>query len=389
MKGVRLLIFALFLAVSALPNAPTGLSVYAQDQKVTELAEDTSPTCDDLFYKIDDPSGTPASRKVTGYNYWCVITTNTPPTVNDDTNDGYVAGKVIWHDLSGGTVHVLEDASAGAAVWQQIYPQTSTVTLDNAFDNGKTIDGANSLANAFRVGDGSGVWCLYAESGEEKLRPCTAKNTATTILTDFTWSLFDEEGDAAIETVDPDAASPDLIWSYPTATYRPKGSIWFGAEALFGDGTQCPSDPTAVTINSGPIMPTFICADNDGSTLYGQVRMPDSWDGGTVTFTHIYIQTAADTAVLNGDIACQARSNGEVPSSTWGTEIAIDDAAVVGSNSSDQTTSAAVTCAGTGLAGGDMLFFRYQLDATGTTTAVATLHHVAFNMEYTKKSRSD
>jgi hypothetical protein len=122
--------------------------------------------------------------------------------------------------------------------------------------------------------------------------------------------------------------------------------------------------------------------------MYGSTMMPDSWDGGTVTFAHSYIQTAADTGALNGDIAAQCRGNGEVPSSTWGTEIAIDDAAVVGSNSNDKTTSAAVTPAGT-CAAGDMLYWRYQLDATGTTTAVATLHHVGFMMEYVVTSLSD
>jgi hypothetical protein len=35
-----------------------------------------------------------------------------------------------------------------------------------------------------------------------------------------------------------------------------------------------------------------------------------------------------------------------------------------------------------------MLYWRYQLDATGTTTAVATLHHVGFRMEYSETSRS-
>ena len=66
----------------------------------------------------------------------------------------------------------------------------------------------------------------------------------------------------------------------------------------------------------------------------------------------------------------------------------IDDAAVVGTGSNDMTTSAAVTCAGTGLAGGDMLYFRYTL-STDTTTAVATLHHLGFNMEYSVLSLSD
>ena len=158
-------------------------------------------------------------------------------------------------------------------------------------------------------------------------------------------------------------------------------SMWFGAAGLSVDGTNC-ATPSEVTINSGPKLFTIICADNDSSTIYGSTTMPDSWDGGTVTFAQVYIQTAADTNALNGDIAAQCRGNGEVPSSTWGTEVAIDDAAVVGSNSNDITVSGAVTPAGT-CAAGDVLYWRYQLDAAGTTTAVATLHTLGFKMEYT------
>ena len=95
-----------------------------------------------------------------------------------------------------------------------------------------------------------------------------------------------------------------------------------------------------------------------------------------------YIQTAADTGVLNGDISCMCRGAGETVNSTWGTEVAIDDAAVTGSNANDITVSAAMTCNGT-CAGDDILYWRYQMDATGTTTAVATLHFIDWKMEYT------
>lgn len=200
------------------------------------------------------------------------------------------------------------------------------------------------------------------------------------------WCLRDAS-EAQIFCVVPGASGAGNQYTFG-ANYRPRKSIWFGAWSLVGDGVNCPADPTAVTINSGPKIPTFICADNDGSRLQGAVKMPDSWDAGTVTLTHVYIQTAADTSALNGDAACQARGNGEAPSSTWGTEVAMDDAAVTGSSKNDLTTSAAMTCAGTPAAG-DMLYWYYDLDATGTTTAVATLHHVGFLLEYSSTSWSD
>jgi hypothetical protein len=264
----------------------------------------------------------------------------------------------------------------------------ATPTLDQVFDEGKTIDGASSLANAVRIGDGTNQWCIYRDASLGLLIvPCTAAGVRQFIQTNQTGGWFDEEGAADILVVDPDAASTLAMYQFGAA-YQPKKSIWFGADSLYGDGTQCPANPTAVTINSGPIIPTFICTDSDAATLYGSIKMPDSWDGGTVTFAHVYIQTAANTGALNGDIMAQCRGNGEVPSSTWGTEVAIDDAAVVGSNSNDMTTSAAVTPAGT-CAAGDMLYFRYQLDATGTTTTIASLHHVGFMMKYSVTSLSD
>lgn len=251
----------------------------------------------------------------------------------------------------------------------------------------KEITWANSLANAICFGSGTNPICIYEDATYGPwIRPQTEIDIATRIFANKTWCLFDIEGDACMLTVDPDAASKLLMYQYG-ANYRPLKSGWIGAAMLDGDGTNCPARPTAVTINSGPKLPTFICADSSSSILYGAVRMPDDWDGGTITFQHVYIQTAADTSALNGDVSAQCRGNGETVSSTWGTAIAIDDAAVSGSNINDMTTSAAVTPAGT-CAAGDMLYFRYVLDATGTTTATATLHHLGFYVKYTSTSWS-
>jgi hypothetical protein len=263
----------------------------------------------------------------------------------------------------------------------------SALTLDNVFDNGKLVDGANSEANCLRIGTAANYYCIYSEAGTGLyIKPEPLADTTMRCWTNKNCVIYDEEGAAAIETIDPDAASTLAMYTYGTS-YKPKKSVWFGAGSLSTDGTQAAA-PSEATINSGPKIWTIITTDNDAATIYGSVKMPDSWDGGTVTFEHVYIQTAADTSALNGDIAAQCHGNGETVDSTWGTEVAIDDAAVTGSSKNDFTTSAAVTPAGT-CAAGDMLYFRYQLDATGTTTAVATLHHVGFKMEYSITSRSD
>lgn len=302
-------------------------------------------------------------------------------SVTTEEEDGSPSVETSTLKFPNGT---LTDNGSGSVSYT---PAAEADTLDTVFDRGKIIDGANSLANAVRIGDGTTPWCIYTDaSAGPQIRPCTDANIKTTIPTNFTWALRDEEGAADVETIDPDAATQKGKYTYGPG-YEPLKSVWFGAAALSTDGTQC-APPAEATINSGPKLYTIICTDNDASTIYGSVKMPDSWDGGTVTFEHVYLQTAADTSALNGDIAAQCRGNGEAPSSTWGTEVAIDDAGVTGSNQNDYTTSAAVTPAGT-CAAGDMLYFRYQLDATGTTTAVATLHHLGFKMEYSITSRSD
>jgi len=267
---------------------------------------------------------------------------------------------------------------------------TSSPTLQTVYANGKAVTGANSQANCVRIGDSTNYWCIYWDvTAGFIVETSPTANARQRIPTNKTGGFYDEEGASDIFTIDPDAASANAMYPFATG-YRPRKSVWLPAGTLHGDGTQCPSDPSTVTIGSGAPRQTFICTDNDAATLYGEVVMPDAWDGGTITVKHLYIQTAADTGALNGDVAAACRLSGATINNTWGTEIAIDDAAVTGSSGSDITESAAVTPNGTCTAGvGRLLQIRYQLDATGTTTAVATLHHVGFLIEYTVSSLSD
>jgi hypothetical protein len=197
--------------------------------------------------------------------------------------------------------------------------------------------------------------------------------------------LYDEEGAAAVETIDPDAATPQGIYTYGSS-YKPNKQFYIGAAAFNTDGTQCAA-PAQVTINSGAKMWTVICADNDSSTVYANVMMPDDWDGGTIIVTGQFIQTAADTSNMNSDVAAACRADGDTVNNTWGSEIAMDTA-MGGSNKMDVASTSAVTPNGTCTGANTMLQIRWQLDATGTTTAVATLHFVGMKVQYKVKSRS-
>jgi len=47
------------------------------DKKVTELTAATSATADDLLMIVDDPSGTPASKKISLNNFFASVPANT------------------------------------------------------------------------------------------------------------------------------------------------------------------------------------------------------------------------------------------------------------------------------------------------------------------------
>lgn len=251
----------------------------------------------------------------------------------------------------------------------------------------KSLTWADSLANAARLGDSTNPVCIYTDLTKgATVRPCTEVDTVTNVFTNKTWCLFDVEADSCILTVDPDAATPNAKYQFATG-YQPLKSAWIAAGALYGDGTNCPSRPTAVIINSGPRIPTFICTDNDSSRLDFSFRMPSDWNGGTVKLVQVVTQTAADTSALNGKIALQCRGTGETVSNTWGTEVDVNITNVTGSNANNLITSGDATPAGT-CAAGDMLYGYWRMVAAGTTTAVATLHLQGFHLVYTSNSLS-
>lgn len=178
---------------------------------------------------------------------------------------------------------------------------------------------------------------------------------------------------------DPNAATPKL--QYALGTKKIRKYLFIPAGYLVGDGTKCPLSASPVTINSGPKTLTMVCGSSANGDMDFDLVMDTAWDGGTLEFEPLYTQTAANTSAMHSDIKAQCRGVGETPSSTWGTSVPIDDAAVTGSSASDRTMSAAVTPAGT-CAAGDQLFVRYTLDVTGTTTPEATLHFYGIGIFY-------
>lgn len=260
-------------------------------------------------------------------------------------------------------------------------------TIQNVFALGNEITGANSLANSLRVGDGTTPICIYTDATEGPLiRPCTASNTRTRVLPNFTWGIKDEEGDADMFVVDPDAANEIDMWAFQSG-YRPFKSVYIPASHMRGDGTNCPAAPTVVTISNDP-KPTFICTENDGSRLKFSLPMRGDWDAGTIFVKPYYAQTAADTGSVALEIAAACRAMGTAFNGTYGTEVDVDDAALVGSGAIESTLSGAITPNGT-CAASDWLFVYIDVDAADNpTTAAATLNFIGADVFWRGKSFS-
>jgi hypothetical protein len=319
-----------------------------------------------------------------------VVTVATLPATPSDGQEVTVSDALTATDCEtgAGTFRNRCVWNAGTAHWELASASTATPTLDAVMTAGNTTSHCTE-ADPCQFGNGTVYINIYCND----LNVCYNETSEPSDLylrarTDHHLIIYDEELAAPILTIDPDNATTLGMYTFG-ANYKPKKTIDFPAASLTVDGTQC-AQPALATINSGAPRYTIICADNDASSIYFEAVMPDAYDGGPVTVNHRYVQTAADTGVLNGDIAASCRLATATINNTWGTEIAIDDAAVTGSNAIDMTTSAAVTPNGTCTAGVPRLLqFRYQLDAGGTTTAVATLHHLGFTVKYSVTSLSD
>lgn len=74
------------------------------DKKITQLTEDTAPTSDDLVVTVNDPAGTPVSRKVTLNNLGKGVRATTQSVVTGSRALGSIyqntTGKVLYVAVS-------------------------------------------------------------------------------------------------------------------------------------------------------------------------------------------------------------------------------------------------------------------------------------------------
>ena len=82
---------------------------------------------------------------------------------------------------------------------------SSSASLQDAFNNGKEITGADSRANAFCAGAGTNPPCMYEDGTLGPIyRPKTDANARTYIWPGYNWSLYTLGNTRAIIVVEPD-----------------------------------------------------------------------------------------------------------------------------------------------------------------------------------------
>lgn len=137
--------------------------------------------------------------------------------------------------------------------------------------------------------------------------------------------------------------------------------IFIPAIALIPDGTNC-LYPSTRTINSGHQVESIRCADSGSSVVRYSLRMPSTWDAGTVTVTPTVLHGTTETITWAMDFATACRRPADTWNNTYGTAQSANVSITTANQTAEQTT-AAITADGT-CAAGAMLLIRGTVDAT-------------------------
>lgn len=295
-------------------------------------------------------------------------------------------------ESGGGAVMLVCVFNATSGHWEPIGLGGASVGLQEVADVGRAVGNAVDPITSVKTGNGIVFLGDYCDSANRCHRVVVdangnliAADYVVGIDTNKNFILYDKESATAMWTIDPDAASPNAMYQIASG-YRMRRSHWFDPQLMISDGTNCAA-PAAERHNSGPRQWTFSCADDNGSTFEGSAQMPDSYDGGTVTFTLSLYHATTETITFAGDFAAMCRRSGDTINNTFGTAVAADVAITTAHNVA-QATTAAVTPNGT-CAGGAMLYWRYTVDAANFSANAANSKVIGVNMEYTVSSLSD
>lgn len=173
---------------------------------------------------------------------------------------------------------------------------------------------------------------------------------------------------------------------------NPQGthSIWVPAVAMYGRTTNGAASGTAETSTNKVMLKSL---DFDATTAeYAQfaVRMPKSWNLGTVSAAFVWSHAATITNFgVTWGIQGVAVSNDDAADAAFGTEVYVDDTGGTTDDLYTSSTTASVTIAGTPAAEDYVIFqvLRNPADTDDTLAVDARLHGVT--LYYTTNAPTD
>lgn len=137
MKRLLIILFLLFTT-----------NAYSADSKVTALTESTTVADADVIYIVDDPGGTPASRKMTVVNLFDTIDTSSKLStiLTDEQGSGaavFATSPTFTTDIT--VTDVFEAKASGVSVINKSFSADSTIQLANFKNCNLDTDASGNL----------------------------------------------------------------------------------------------------------------------------------------------------------------------------------------------------------------------------------------------------
>lgn len=245
-----------------------------------------------------------------------------------------------------------------------------SLTLDQAFDNGGTIDGACSLGEAVIVScTADDVGYRFYSDGSGMVQECFSGASTC----DYAISVA--SGDDFVLTLD---GTPQLtISGAGTVTLgsalEERKKYSFPAGMMVVDGAQC-TKTSGVTLNAEVFSGVVTCTDNNAASIYFDFPAPEAWDEAELTLTGVFFQDdSSPDGILEIDWTAYCAGHSDpFGHNTFTSETANGTMSLTASGLALNDIGYASTTGNIPIGScseGDMVRVRGQVDATATTAA--------------------
>lgn len=260
-----------------------------------------------------------------------------------------------------------------------------SVTLQQAYDAGDTISGADDLASAVRIEDTAGTTSvnIHAESGKIVFdSECAGADCDIELSPKTTKSVIITAPDTAgTVTFDPDGGT------VLTGSHIGNGPIFYSAGSAEVDETQC-TNPERIAINS-LFYRVVNCAENAAGIIQFNVKTPTGYTGGDIGLVNIMTNTEASSGDMVFDWSAMCAGDGDSLNTALSTPVVAST--ITFTTDSDIEFSPAITITPSGTCqSGDFLVIVGNPNVAGTTTGqVASAYTLGVFVEYPRNSYLD